>query len=199
MTLKNAIAFVKQEFSDSAKIQEILKEKFSELVATTGIMMIDCLKNGGKLMICGNGGSASDAQHFAAEMIGRLKRNREPIPAIALTTDTAILTAVGNDFAFDAIFTRQVQALGQKDDILVVLSTSGQSPNLIHAIEAAQAKGMKTIALLGKGGGRVAEMADYDLVVPGHLSQRIQEGHITIIHIWCDLIEDTLYPVDDQE
>ncbi len=191
---ENIVARVKDELLQGAQLKIQVAEQFGDEIARTAQIMIDAMQRGGKLLLCGNGGSASDAQHFAAEMVGRLKRDRAPLPAIALTTDTAILTAVGNDYSFDQVFSRQIRALGQPNDVLIVLSTSGQSPNLLHAIAAAKEKKITTIALLGKGGGQVRHEADCSLVIPAQLSQRIQEIHISIIHVWCDLIEDTFFP-----
>ncbi len=151
---------------------------------------------GGKLLICGNGGSAADAQHFAAEMVGRLVREREPIPAIALTTDTSNLTALSNDYGVKAMFRRQVAALGTEKDVLLVLSTSGNSDNLLEALKAAREKQINVFALLGKGGGKLFSAVDRAVVVPSNSSQRIQEVHITIIHMLCELIENQLYPVE---
>ena len=185
---------IRRQFEDSARIQQVLGQQFSEKVLETARLMIDSLKHGGKLLICGNGGSAADSQHFAAEMIGRFLKDREPLPAIALSTDTSILTAVGNDYSFADVFKKQVEALGQAGDVLIGMSTSGHSENVIRAVEAAKKNEMPTILLLGKDGGKLAAMADHAIVVPSNLSQRIQEGHITIIHIWCDLIESAIFP-----
>ena len=193
LTIEN----VQEQLKESAQIKDIIRDKFSETILATAKLMIESLQSGGKLMICGNGGSAADSQHFAAEMIGRLRRDRDPIPAIALSTDTSILTAVGNDYSFDVVFSKQVEALGSAGDVLVAISTSGKSQNVVKAVQAARAKNMHTVALLGHQGGELADMADHVIVVPSNVSQRIQEGHITIIHIWCDLIEETLFPAKE--
>ncbi len=186
---------IENQLRESARIKEEIREKYAQTILDTAELMIDCFKNGGKLLICGNGGSAADSQHFAAEMIGRLKRNRAALPAIALTTDSSILTAVANDFSFDVIFRKQVEALGSRGDVLIGLSTSGNSSNVLQAMQAAKSKGLHTVALLGKDGGTLAAAADHAIIIPSDVSQRIQEGHITIIHIWCDLIEDAMFPV----
>ncbi len=187
---------IEQQLIDSAKIKDIIREKYTDKILETAQLMINALKAGGKLLLCGNGGSAADSQHFAAEMVGRLKKNRGAIAAIAMTTDTSIITAIGNDYSYDEIFSRQVEALGAPQDVFVGMSTSGNSENVSLAIKAAKAKGIPTVALLGKTGGKLANEADHVIVVPSMISQRIQEGHITIIHIWCDLIEEALFPND---
>ncbi|RPI01870.1 MAG: D-sedoheptulose 7-phosphate isomerase [Calditrichaeota bacterium] len=185
---------MKSQFTESAALKLRVAEELSDSIGRMAQMMADAVAHGGKLLICGNGGSAADAQHFAAELIGRLARERGAIPAIALTTDTSILTAVANDYSFDNVFKRQVEGLGKPGDILIALSTSGNSENVIRALKSALQMQMKTIALLGKGGGRLATLADEVIVVPSASSQRIQEVHITIVHVWCELIEDILYP-----
>ncbi|MBN2413810.1 D-sedoheptulose 7-phosphate isomerase [candidate division KSB1 bacterium] len=186
---------MQDQLRDSARIKDVIRENFSNEILTTANQMINCFKNGGKLLICGNGGSAADAQHFAAEMVGRLNYDRGALAAVALTTDSSILTAVSNDYSFDHFFARQVEALGNRGDTLIALSTSGHSQNVLNAVYAAKEKKIQTIALSGKDGGALAELADYNITIPSHNSQRIQEGHITIIHIWCNLIEKTLFPV----
>jgi D-sedoheptulose 7-phosphate isomerase len=160
------------------------------------IVLADCLKNGNKILLCGNGGSAADCQHFAAEMVIRFRAsvNRPALPAIALTCDTSILTAGGNDIGFDNIFAQQVSALGNKNDILIGISTSGTSKNVINAIQIAKEKEMKVVGLLGKEGGSILNMCDTAVVVNHNTTARIQEAHILIDHIWCDLIERQLFP-----
>ncbi len=184
---------ISEQFKDSAQIQTLLSQQVSSLVNETAETMVAALKAGNKLLICGNGGSAADAQHFAAELVGRFMIDRRPLPAIALTTDTSILTAIGNDYSYTDVFERQVEALGQKGDVLVGMSTSGHSENVIQAFTVAKKNHISTIALLGKQGGQLLSMADQAIVVPHQLSSRIQEGHITIIHIWCELIERDLF------
>lgn len=150
------------------------------------------LRSGGKLLIAGNGGSAADAQHFAAEMVGRFQLERKAIPAIALTTDTSILTAVGNDYGFDRVFARQVEALAQPGDLFLGISTSGQSDNILQAMESARQTDCRTLCLAGKDGGPMAARADLSLVVPSMETPHIQEAHLTIIHILCKEIEQRL-------
>jgi len=164
-----------------------------KVVAAAGII-IESLVAGGKLMIFGNGGSAADAQHIAAELVNKLCRDHPPIAAIALTTDTSILTSVANDASFDDLFERQLLAIGRQGDVVLAISTSGNSPNVLQAVCAAGEKGMKTIGLTGKGGGELAGICSLSLIVDSDSTQRIQETHITIGHILCELIEDALYP-----
>ncbi len=153
----------------------------------------ESLRNSHTVFWAGNGGSASDSQHLAAELVGRFEKNREAIASVALTTDTSILTAVGNDYGFDSIFSRQIEALGKAGDIFIAISTSGNSPNIIRAVEAAKLKGVTTIGLLGKTGGKLKELVDHPLVVPSDNTARIQEAHILIGHILCQLIEESLF------
>ena len=155
--------------------------------------MIECIwesmQQGGKLLICGNGGSAADAQHLATECMVRLEAERAPLPAIALTTDTSLLTAAGNDYGFETIFARQVAGLGRPGDVLLAISTSGNSPNVVCAVEEAHRRGLRTLGLLGRDGGRLKDMVHIALVVPSSNTQRIQEVHITIGHILCGTME----------
>jgi len=187
-------ALVQKRLEESAQVFKQLLHEHDQ-IQRTGDELVACLQRGNKLMICGNGGSAADSQHFAAELVGRLQRDRLPLPALALSTDTSILTAVGNDYGYDWVFSKQVEALGQPGDILIGLSTSGCSTNVLHAMAAAKHKNMATLVLSGKGGGPMAQQADTAIVVASDTSQHIQEGHIAIIHIWCEIIEDTLFPV----
>ena len=152
-------------------------------------LMRSALDNGNKIMAAGNGGSAADAQHFSAELVGRYLQERDALAAIALTTDTSILTAVGNDYGYDHVFSRQVDGLGRSGDVLLGISTSGKSPNLIRAFESARKKGVITVALVGKGGGPMREMADHCVLVPSDHTPRIQEAQQWIWHSWCDLID----------
>ena len=158
-------------------------------------LLFGALANNGKILACGNGGSAADAQHFVAELVGRFERDRLPLAGIALNTDTSIMTAVGNDYGFDAVFERQVCALGQPGDILVAISTSGNSSNVIRSIEAAHEREMSVIALTGKGGGQIGDMladTDIHLCVPHDRTMRIQEVHILLLHALCDGIDALL-------
>ncbi len=155
--------------------------------------IIYVLRNGKKVLLCGNGGSAADAQHIAAELVCRFQTNRRALPAIALTTDTSILTAVGNDFGFETLFSRQVEALGKEGDILIGLSTSGSSKNVALAMHRAKQMGLITIAFIGQNPGYVSESADLVLRIPSEITARIQEGHATVGHIICDLVEKDLF------
>lgn len=161
-------------------------------VAQAGEVLARSLMDGGKVMFCGNGGSAADSQHLAAELTGRFIKDRRPISAIALSTDTSVLTCVGNDYSFDEVFARQVQGLGRKGDVLIAISTSGNSRNVIRAAEEASAVGMSVIGLLGHNGGTLRELCDLAIIVPSQVTARIQESHILIGHTLCGLIEEAL-------
>jgi D-sedoheptulose 7-phosphate isomerase len=163
-------------------------------LARAAEMLAESIRNGGKVLAMGNGGSAADAQHIAAELVNRLNYDRPPIAAIALTTDSSILTSVGNDSSFDDLFERQLRALGRTGDVALAISTSGNSTNVIRAVIAARELGILTIALAGRDGGKLAPLADVALVVEAPSTQRIQETHIIIGHILCELIEEELYP-----
>lgn len=149
----------------------------------------DCLQQGGKILIAGNGGSAADAQHFAGEIVGRYKKERKGYPAIALTTDISIITSIANDYSFDIIFSRQIEALAKKGDIFFGISTSGNSKNIIEAVKKAKELGLTTVCLLGKGGGKLKDLADFSIIVPSEDTPRIQECHIMLIHIICEEAE----------
>jgi D-sedoheptulose 7-phosphate isomerase len=152
--------------------------------------LVERLRRGCKVLVCGNGGSAADAQHFAAELTGRYLKERRALAAIALTTDTSALTAIGNDYNFDYIFARQVEALGRPGDVLVGISTSGNSANIIAAVGSAKALGMRTIGILGRDGGRLATLVDDALVVPSQVTARIQEIHEMVFHFWCEALDE---------
>lgn len=153
---------------------------------------VEAVRNGNRILFCGNGGSAADAQHLAAELVGRLVRDRRALPALALTTDSSALTAIGNDYGFDEVFARQVEGLGRSGDVLVAISTSGNSPNVIRAVEVAKPMGITTVGLLGRNGGRLGPMVDLPIVVPAEETARIQEAHIFLGHVLCALIEQGL-------
>ncbi len=180
----NIIAALEENLRQGEKLKSL-----APAIARAAGMMIGCLRSGGKILICGNGGSAADSQHIAAELVGRFKRERKGLAAVALTTDTSILTALANDYSFDGVFRRQVEALGRPGDLLLLLSTSGNSPNLLLAAREAKAAGLGTCALLGKDGGKLAGEVDLALVVPSSDTARIQEGQALIYHILCDLVE----------
>ena len=162
--------------------------------------MVACLLGNGKILACGNGGSAADAQHFAAELVGRFEVERQGLGAIALTTDSSIMTAVANDYGYNAVFERQVRALGQPDDVLLAISTSGNSPSIVEAIRAAHENGLRVVALTGKGGGQIGEMlrdGDVHICVPSARTARIQEVHLLTVHCLCDAIDCLLLGVEE--
>lgn len=161
-------------------------------VCAAARLMADALAAGGKLMFCGNGGSAADSQHLAAELTGRFVNDRRPLAALALTTDTSALTCIANDYAFDQVFARQVRALGRPGDVLVAISTSGNSPNVMAAVEAARDRGMASIGLLGRDGGALRTRCDPAIVIPSQVTARVQEAHILIGHSLCGMLEDLL-------
>ena len=174
-----------------------MKEKMAEICVSDILRitekMIQVFQTGNKVLICGNGGSAADAQHIAAELVGRFQVDRSGLPAIALTTDTSILTSIGNDYGFETIFSRQVEALGQKGDILIGFSTSGSSKNVVLAMKKAKQMGLITIAFVGQNQGPVSGTADIALQIPSQITARIQEGHQMVGHIVCDLVERALF------
>ena len=186
---------IQQQFFDSADLKYAAAEVLSRPVAEAVSALVGCITGGGKVLACGNGGSASDAQHFAAEFIGRFERERPGLAAIALTTDSSIITAIGNDYAFDAIFSKQVQALGAPGDVLIAISTSGNSANVVAAVQAAHTKEMTIIALTGRGGGKIRELlldTDVHICVPHERTARIQEVHILVLHCLCDAVDNQL-------
>lgn len=190
---------IRQHFQESAQLKLQAAEELAEPISQAVEIMFTALSNGNKILACGNGGSAADCQHFAAELIGRFERERLPLPALALTTDTSILTAVGNDYGFREVYAKQVQAFGQSGDVLLALSTSGNSANVVAAIEAAVERDMRIIALTGKGGGVMGELmseADVHICVPHDRTARIQEVHALTIHILCDGIDVALFGGD---
>ncbi len=194
-TLERLRARASQHFLDSIAVKQEAEKILPEQVARGIVAMTECLRAGGKVMACGNGGSAADAQHFAAELIGRFERERQELAAIALTTDTSILTAVGNDYSYDEIFSKQVRGLGKKGDILIGISTSGNSKNVVKAIEVAKKMGIKIIALTGNGGGKIASLLDADdihLCAPSTRTARIQETHLVLLHAICDGVDHLL-------
>lgn len=160
-------------------------------------LLCSCFRTGGKVLVMGNGGSAADAQHLAAELVGRFMRNRAALPAIALTTDTSILTAVANDFGYDEVFRRQIEALADPGDVVIGISTSGNSPNVVAALELARQKGCHIITFSGRDGGKMSAYADIDLNVAVEETPRIQEVHLSIIHILCDLIETQMFAAEE--
>ena len=187
--MKNTI---KAKIEENIETTEELHKSQAENIEKAVKSIVNSLRNGGKVIIFGNGGSAADSQHIAAELVGRFKKERRALPAIALTTNTSILTAIGNDYSYDVTFSRQVEALGKKGDIAFGISTSGNSKNVIAAVKKARGLGLKTIGLSGSGGGELAKVCDYSIAVGSGDTPRVQESHITIIHILCELIEDAV-------
>ena len=186
---------IREHFAESARLKQDAGAELAPQIARGAAVLTECLLADGKILSCGNGGSAADAQHFAAELVGRFERERPELPAIALTTDTSLLTAVANDYSFEQIFAKQVRALGDKGDVLLAISTSGNSANVIAAIEAAHQREMRVVALTGKGGGRIGSLlatGDVHLCVPHDRTARIQEVHLLAIHCLCDAIDNTL-------
>lgn len=187
-------------FQESAELKLKSATLLAQPISQAIELMFNALSNGNKILACGNGGSAGDAQHFAAELVGRFERERFPLPAISLTTDTSIITAVGNDYSFNEIFSKQVQAFGQAGDILLAISTSGNSGNVLAAVEAALEREMRVVALTGKDGGKVAQMltdADVHINVPHSRTARIQEVHLVAIHSICDGLDVALFGEED--
>jgi len=187
--------FIIDSLNESSDTKLKIKDQLMEDIIKAVDLLSACYKTGNKLLLCGNGGSAADCQHIATELMIRLSHHiqRPALPAIALTTDSSNLTAGGNDIGFENVFARNVEGLGNKGDVLLAISTSGNSPNVIKAVEAAHKKGMKAIGFLGGKGGKLKEMVDLPVVIPSSNVQRIQEGHITVAHIICELVEEKLY------
>lgn len=188
------IAKITAMTAEGEKARQRFFESSISDVARAAEMIITAMRHDGKLLIFGNGGSAADAQHIAAELAFKMRRERKALPALALTTDTSLLTAIGNDHSFDYVFARQLQALGRKGDIALAISTSGNSPNVIEGLKQARRMEIATIGLLGGNGGKAAALVDLALIVPHHETPHIQEVHITVGHIICRLIEDELFP-----
>ncbi len=186
---------IHRHFDDSAQLKRESAAALAPLIARAAGLMTECLLADGKILACGNGGSASDAQHFAAELVGRFERERPELPALSLATDTSLLTAVANDYAFEQVFAKQVRALGARGDVLLAISTSGNSPNVVAAVQAALERDMRVVALTGKGGGRLGAVLradDVHICVPHERTARIQEVHLLAIHCLCDAIDSTL-------
>ena len=191
--MTTALRLAEKSLRASIMVKLDLLEHHLPRIISFGNRLAQCLKRGRKVLICGNGGSAADAQHFAAELVVRLNSGkRRALPCLALTTDTSILTACGNDFGFEEIFARQVEALGTRGDLLVFLSTSGKSVNIIRAAQMAKKRGLMTVALTGGRKNSLTRVTDFALQVPSTDTQRIQEAHITILHLWGELIEQSL-------
>ena len=189
------IDYIKSEVAASAETKQkiLADEAFLAKIEAVLRASVAVYKNNKKILIAGNGGSAADAQHFAAELVGRYGFDRPSLPALALTTDTSNLTAIGNDYGYDQVFSRQLEGMGQEGDLFIGISTSGNSQNILNAFTSAKAKGITTVALTGRDGGKMAEVADYTLIVPSDATPRIQESHLLIEHMICDAIEKEIF------
>ncbi len=184
---------IKSMIKESIGTKQLVHDRLAPAIENATNMIIKALRNGNKLLIAGNGGSASQASHIAAEFVGRFKIERRALPCIALNTDTSILTAWSNDYSYDAVFSRQIEALANEGDVFIALSTSGNSRNLIGAIDAAKKAKVKVISLLGKDGGKMKDISDIEIVVPSDNTPRIQEAHIMVMHIMCEIIDEKLF------
>jgi len=180
------------ELLEGSNVLRQTAESLSSDIVNVAEHIITALRAGGKIMICGNGGSAADFQHFAAELVGRYRRERQSWPAIALTVDSSVLTSLSNDYGFEQVFARQVQGFGQPQDILIAISTSGRSANVLAAVKVASTLGIKTIGLTGADGGKLAALVDHPLLIPSTNTAFIQQGHMAVIHLLCELVEERL-------
>ncbi|MCK4447524.1 MAG: D-sedoheptulose 7-phosphate isomerase [Candidatus Marinimicrobia bacterium] len=187
--MKNIIA----QLEDSASVKRKMMVSCVDSILSAAELMIETIKSGAKILLCGNGGSAADSQHLAAELVSKLKLERSAIPAIALTTNTSTLTAIANDYDFSQIFVRQLEAFGRKNDLLIGISTSGNSEDVLKTVDYAHKNGLRTIVMTGGNGGDLAGKADVDIIVPSEDVQRIQEAHITVGHILCDILEQSIF------
>lgn len=187
--------YIINQIADSAATKQVIlgNEALLDLLVDVASVCVDVYKNGKKILIAGNGGSAADAQHFAAELVGRYGFDRPSLPSIALTTDTSALTAIGNDYGYEYIFSRQLEGLGVEGDLFIGISTSGNSQNVINAFAAAKERGITTVALVGRDGGKMGQMADYAIIIPSDKTPRIQESHLLVEHIICDIIEQEIF------
>ncbi len=191
--MQNYSEIIQNQLLESISVKQKFLENHTDAINSAAQKLINAVNRDHKILLCGNGGSAADAQHLAAELVAKLKYRRRAIPALALTTDTSLLTAIANDDDFSDIFARQVEAFGKPGDILIGISTSGNSPNVIKAVVKAKQQDLTTIILSGKNGGQLKELADLSIIVPSENTQRIQECHIAVGHILCDIIEQTVY------
>jgi len=190
----DALARVRRSIEESIAVKQALAEQMGEAIASVARLVSECFRSGHKVLLFGNGGSASDAQHIAAEWTGRYIDDRPALPAIALTSNTSELTAIGNDYGFDRSFSRLIEAHGVAGDVAIAISTSGNSPNILTAVETAKELGLVSVGLVGKGGGKLAPAVDHPITVPSDATPRIQESHIMIGHIVCELVEANLFP-----
>ena len=186
-------AQVEQRFRESGEVKDQFVQTYADSIVNVAGLIVASIHAEGKIFIFGNGGSATDASHIAAEFVGRYDRDRVPLPALALSTDMATITCIANDYEYADIFARQISGLGRKGDIAIAISTSGNSPNVLKAVEVARNLGLTTVAWTGKGGGKLASSVDYSFVVPSNVTARIQECHITLGHVLCELVEEKLF------
>jgi D-sedoheptulose 7-phosphate isomerase len=191
--MQAAVETIRTQLAAQRHLLERMEAELADGIAAAAELLVGTFSAGNKLLVMGNGGSAADSQHFAAELVGRFMLERRALPAVALTTDTSALTAIANDYGFETVFSRQVEALAVPGDLVVGISTSGNSDNVARALQAARSAGCRTIALLGRDGGTIRDMVDIPLIIPSRETPRIQEGHITVIHILCDLLEQALF------
>jgi phosphoheptose isomerase len=197
MDAMSELEAIREQFTESIAVKERAMEALVPTIARAAAVMVDTLRHGGKILACGNGGSAGDAQHFSSELLNRFERERPGLPAVALTTDSSTLTAIANDYAYDQVFSKQVLALGRPEDCLLAISTSGNSPNVVAAIRAAHEKKLRVVALGGRDGGRMAAVLgsqDVEIRVPAERTCRIQEVHLLVVHCLCDAIDRALFP-----
>lgn len=187
--------YIIKQIADSAATKQAILENddLLDTIVTVAQACVEVYRKGKKTILAGNGGSAADAQHIAAELVGRYGFDRPSIPSLALTTDTSNLTAIGNDYGYDKVFSRQLEGMAQEGDLFIGISTSGNSQNIITAFESARDRGVTTVALVGRDGGKMAEMADFAIIIPSNATPRIQESHILVGHILCDIIEKELF------
>lgn len=191
------LELIKSNFTESIQTKIAASEALAGPIEKAGLIMVQSLLSGNKILSCGNGGSAGDAQHFSAELLNRYETERPSLPAIALTTDSSTVTSIANDYSFDEVFSKQIRALGSKGDVLLAISTSGNSSNVIKAIEAAVARDMPIVALTGRDGGDIAGLLgenDVEIRVPSQRTARVQEVHLLVIHCLCEMIDTTLFP-----
>jgi D-sedoheptulose 7-phosphate isomerase len=198
MTSEKTLNKIHASLKESAELKLKVARECGQSIAAAAEAMVHCLQSGGKLLFCGNGGSAADAQHLAAEFVGRFVLERRGLPAVALTTDSSVLTAIGNDYGFDRVFSRQIEALGAPGDVVVGISSSGNSPNVIAAMKQAAQQQLKTIGLSGRDGGALAKCVDIGITVACQNTARVQECHITIGHLLCELVENSLSGLKSQ-
>jgi len=193
-TPNHRLARVRASLEESARLTRETLEVGGPRIAEAGELLVSTFRAGGRLLAFGNGGSAADAQHLCAELAGRFDRERPGLPALALTANSSDVTAIGNDYGFERVFARLVEAHGRPGDAVVAISTSGNSPNVVAGVEAARDRGLRVVGLLGKGGGRLAAQVDVAIAVPSDVTARVQECHVAVLHVLCELVESELFP-----